>query len=392
MKMKRIKGFSLFEIILVMLVLSVAIVAIITHTGRKTQETAADQLGYRLFQYGLAVSDYARQNPEGFNPDNEPETMYGYEWLKNIENPETDKPFLGENFTLNIPPLRIRNVETDDDDENEERVIKTEFSINQTGQGNYELFVDLVELGVVTKPTTTTQRGEAGEMYVVDLSLAGAAANYASTYRNRDGAAVITYRLHEDFAIDPENAHIVGEPKSDVGIGEYWLLISGDNQMQGPVQFNEGVVADNRRISGVDSINFSDKPGTHEMLGVEKIIFSDDPNATQEILGVDTIGFVANNTTVPAFRGFRQTGEFTLSITNNDDWTRSRALSYGNNMLNTSNSICFLTAIQVPQNAATTCEVEPVGTVNTWTLSAERHSSSGTTIVCTARCLMFNWD
>ncbi len=347
------KGFTLFEIMLVMLVVGFGIVAMINYTGRKTQESAADQLGYRLFQYGIAVSDYARQNPDGYDPNNEPEVFYGYEWLQGKSNPETGEPFLGEDFSFDIRPLKILDVETDMDSANP-RILKTVLSIDQTGQGGYELVVDLIELGLVTRSATATQQEGGADEYVSDPSLAGAAATYASNYRGRDGQSVIEYQLDEDFADNPQKAHIIGEPKQDVGLSDYWLRTDGGNQMQGPIEFNSTVIPENRTITGVDSIGFTD-----------------------------------SSSNVQTLRGFRITSEVGWSTNQNVDYstTFTSALNFP---VHSGNSMCFIVTMQVPSESTDTCAIT-LSTSNEWYLSMQRTAKTNHDFICKARCIMFDW-
>ncbi len=357
MKNKKVLGFTLFEIMLVMLVVAFAIVAMITFTQRQTQETAAEQLGYRLFQYGMAVTDYARQNPDGYDFNNEPETFYGYEWLQEIDNPETGEPFLGDKFILNVNPLRIRDVDGD------ASPLRTELVIDDRGNGNFELVVDVIELGVVTKPVAAKQRSvdePEGTKYVPDPSLAGAAATYASNYRDRDGAAVIAYRLSDDFEENPLEAQIIGEPKGDINLSDYWLQTDGGNQMQGPIRFNTGVTPADRKLTGVDSIEFSDEPGD-----------------ASTISGVKEIDFDKDDLTINSMFSTIQTCEVRGNA--------SRLLvTWGeNSLVSNGNSVCFLAG--VTQGAACNLTVERAGNVYYW----HGHNSNGGTS-CHFACLVWN--
>jgi type II secretory pathway pseudopilin PulG len=352
----KLLGFSLFEVILVMLVIAVLVAAFITFKGRRAQEDAAERLGYRLYEYGMAVSEYVRLNPDGYSPDNEPEEIFGYEWLQETTNPQTNEPFLNKHFSLDFLQLRIANVEDGD------AVIKTVLNIDQTGQGDFDLVVDLIELGVVSIAVTAGERDEnapSGVIYRPDPSLAGRAAHYASNYRDDDGPAMIAYRLAGDFSDTPNELYIVGEPKLELSLAEHWLQTDGGNYMQGPIQFNRNLPETTRRIKGLNKLEFADAQG-------------------------DT------RTTV---RGFKVSGLSGMSHNENNDeqlfithYENGEAIE-----LTINDSLCFMARMQRPTGSTDNCVVRRSANDDRWELVMTRTSGTNDNFSCEVRCLMYDW-
>lgn len=258
------KGYTLFEILLVLMVISIITVSIITFVNRKTQQSSSEQLGYRLFQYGLAASEYARINPEHFEPKDDPIEFYGYEYLqitKNPENctdptdPDTCKPFLGKDFNLNISPLII-----DDVDAGHKAKIKTVYNVQQQSFGRHALEVEIIELGSVytSSKTVTDPDNGTSQQKTANLALARNAAHYASTYRDQAGSARIKYGTETMEA----DAHITGYPFNDVMSKDPWLLTTGENTMKGVIEFDNNTPAGKRQVKNVDEIQFDNGSGS----------------------------------------------------------------------------------------------------------------------------------
>lgn len=253
------RGFSLFEILLVLIVFMVAIVAVVQYMTREKEKSGAEDLGYRLFQYGLAVTDYARQNPDGFTPADEPIHVDGYAWLQNTINPETCadpndvstcKPFLGAEFSLDFPSIVVGDLANG-------QQLYTVFNVIEGGTSGVpdRLGVELIELGIVYKYAKTQGQGNARQQYEVDLSLASRAANFASEYRDQRGSAVITYTLSGY----EEDSHIIGVPSTGGPNVDYgYLLTSGQNEMNGPVRFSASTADDQRAVRNVGRVEFTE--------------------------------------------------------------------------------------------------------------------------------------
>jgi hypothetical protein len=349
---RKIKGVTLFEMLLVLLVIMVLVATFFTFSGRKTQGNAAEQLGFRLYQYGLAVTDYARINPDNYDANTELESIYGYEWLQEKTNPETGQPFLGASFSLDITPLKIAEIDPG------EPYMQTILSINALGQNEFEVLVDLIEVGMVSRPLPAGKRdpdAPSGTAYQADPALAAAAATYANNYRTDAGPAAITYKLAGDFK-EPEELLLIGEPRFDLGTSEYWLQTDGRNQMQGSIRFNPEIDAANRRVTGVDNIEFFD--------------------------GQDAI---------MKFRGFRLSELFVFETTQYRG--HGDPVVINGKSFYATDSICYLESMQTPPSSADNCRVTlvQVGGQHQWYLIASRTGASNNPLICNVRCVMFDW-
>lgn len=361
MNIRKTTGFTLFELMLLLLLASILVVTLITATQRKSQESAAEQLGFRLYQYGRAVTDYVRQNPDNFSfPDNEPSPFYGYEWLQEKTNPETGKSFLGPDFSLDIRPLKIEDV----DDEDSPLKTVLHFVLvddDDDDEDEYVLALDTVQLGRVMRPVAAKEREEddpqEGTIYRVDLSLAAAAAQYATEYRSREGAAALDYFLEGDLADDPAHAYIVGTAKPDFGISDYWLQTSGFNEMQGPVRFNTTITPMQRAISGLDALEFN----------------NDSEISVVRSIKVDHVAlFEARNS------GDAQSWEYVYSSSQN---------------IYMENSFCYLAGMGTVENSTSRCLVDPYPGGNApeeWRLAAYREKRTGNDVVCYMLCIRFD--
>jgi prepilin-type N-terminal cleavage/methylation domain-containing protein len=237
------RGFTLFEILLALFVLSALVVGGIEYAQRKKDEAAAEQLGLRLYQYGIAVADYARQHPQGLHASEE----YGVNWLKMTLNPEscvdpmhptadTCKPFLGPEFNLTLPYLVIETFPGAPDPQDAQ--IYTRLT---NPSGAKILTVELVQLGRVMR------KG-------VDLSLASRAVNFANNFTDQYGAG----RIHYTLSSLDQNGYIIGDsetPNPNVDYG--YLLTSGENSMKGSIQFSSTAISKN--LVGVETIEFANQ-------------------------------------------------------------------------------------------------------------------------------------
>jgi prepilin-type N-terminal cleavage/methylation domain-containing protein len=244
------RGFSLFEILLALLIMSMIVVGGIEYASRKNETSAAEQLGHRLYLYGLAVSDYARQNPQKLTVETE---FYGINWLKNEPNPEscthpddltTCKTFLGQDFNLQFQSIHLESFSDVEDPEDAQMFTRlTPHPAPSSG-----LKIDLVQLGRVLKYTKATND------YHADLSLATRAINAANHFNDPFlGSPQLTYKLS---SYDAEG-HIYSDGLSTgTGIDSAFLRLDGTNSMKASIRFAETAASNN--VEGVKTIQFVD--------------------------------------------------------------------------------------------------------------------------------------
>lgn len=272
------RGFSLFEILLALFIMSMIVVGGIQWSKRKHEEAAAQQLGLRLFQYGMAVSEYARQNPDGYTSNNlPPNNLYGINWLKAKTNPESCYPdnnhcqtFLGQDFNFNLSDLRVEPLYPGMDDTQ----IHVELEPPVTDKVG-PLNVKLIIVGKVLRFTTGTQP------YQVDISLDSRAVNFANQYNDQSGTAEITYTL----APLNENAQITGVPSTTApNIDTGYLRTDGSNEMDNSIRFSSTAL--NKKVEGVKELQFDDSE-TAKASGLQTLTFNN--NTTTEIGNLATI-------------------------------------------------------------------------------------------------------
>jgi prepilin-type N-terminal cleavage/methylation domain-containing protein len=373
------RGFSLFEIMLVLFVLSMIVMGGIQYSQSQQEKNAAQQLGQRLYQYGVAVSEYARLNPDKLLPgDHE---MYGIEWLKNKINPETcDTPdltdpdtcdtFLGQDFNLQLKNLYIAGMQGDEDAQDDQ--LYTEFE-----QINGELRIKLVELGTVyryakAKESTEEQTVE----YVVDLSLPGQAAMVANEHTYEYGSARLTYTVEKiNAGNDIDDIHVVGIPTTSLpNVDSGYLRTDGSNKMDGDLAFSSPATGKGLVLENGEKIN------RWVLEGVKDPKF----NPGDKTRGQPGDSDLANTTW----------GDFYISRKN--DGGKWVPLVANGRAYNTKNSFCFLTGFEeIGEGGA--CRVVPVGEKSTNHQDVQigdcimyiwKRGDTGTS-TCFARCLLF---
>lgn len=358
------RGFTLFELLLVLFVMSMIVIGGIQYAQMQREKNAAKQLGQRLYQYGIAVAEYARQNPDHFTV---PHEVYGIEWLKNRINPETcttpnlNDPntcemFLGKDYHLNFQFIKVANLQGDPDATDDQ--IYTKLSPNPTGG----LTVDIIELGTVYRPGRATS----GKAYEVDLSLPGQAATVANQYTQEFGHARITYSVEAyNPGSDINDIHIVGAPTTSIpNVDSGYLRTDGTNKMDGDIGFStagDGIVFQNGvKINSMTVAAMS--PDSFVLQGQ------------------------ADNSPAPT----NTFGDFYVSSVGSVD-KKYRYL----NGHNKNNSICFLTGTQNLLTDGDICRVMPVSQTNgnikqgDWVLYLQKEGGSHRS-ACYARCLVFN--
>jgi len=331
-----------------------------------------------LFQYGLAVTDYARQNPQGLDASNEPVEFYGYEWLQNIANPETCtdpddlntcKPFLGTDFSLRFGSIVLGDLAQDEQ-------LYTVFNVIDGGISGMpdRLELERIEVGPVYKYAKTKDDGADGrQAYEIDLSLSSRAANYASEYRDQKGSGVVTYALSSY----EEDGHIMGHPSTSGPNVDYgYLLTSGQNEMKGPVRFSDSTSIDQRKLTGVGHIEFSE--------GAAKTF-----KGFKHTGPKGRVGGVIPQTDVAAV----------ASRKGNNTKEAKQAVSTG---VNASEGFCFSAGYRINPHTDTAgdglntdyaCSIFREDN-NMWTVEAQILSSNaqkGDALTCYATCVKFNW-
>lgn len=358
------RGFTLFEILLVLFVMSMIVIGGIQYAQRQQEQAAAQQLGQRLYQYGIAASEYARQNPDKFTV---PHEVYGIEWLKTAVNPETCtnpndpqscKTFLGKDYDLNFSSIVIGTLQGDPDAMDDQ--IYTKLTPDSAGVLN----IELIELGTVYRYSKDAAK------YEVDLSLPGQAATAANEYTEQYGNARITYSVENFNAnTDINDIHIVGVPNTSTpNVDAGYLRTDGSNEMDGDLRFstrNHGVVFENgTKISQFEDRGLSDKsfnPADHR---------SEGENLTSDFAW----------------------GDFLVERTNSGkQW---RPLVRDGVAYNQQNSLCFLTGFEGSESGDV-CRVIPSAkasggvAIGDWVLFLKKTNGTGK-FACFARCLVFN--
>lgn len=251
--MRRFRGFSLFEVMLALIVMSLIVVGGIAWSKRKQQETSAEQLGHRLYLYGMAVTEYGRQNPDGYHSGKlPPANLYGFEWLKNTPNKEmcadinndaTCDMFLEQDFNFKFNAVVISSLIEGNDDAQVEVIYETPLS---TTPG--PLKVKEVRVG---KVYVFSQNGG---NYEVNISLDARATSVANHFHDQHGTAEITYKLS---SMD-KTALITGVPTTmGINVDAAYLRTDGANEMDNSIRFSN--TATMRDIEQVGTINFKNQ-------------------------------------------------------------------------------------------------------------------------------------
>lgn len=351
------RGFSLFEILLALLIMSMIIVGGIEYASRKNETSAAELLGHRLYLYGLAVSDYARQNPQKLNAETE---FYGINWLKNEPNPEnctnpdditTCKPFLGPDFNLNFQAITIENFPDATDPEDAQIYTR----LSPLAPPSTSLQVNLVQLGRVLKYTKATNQ------YAVDTSLSTRAINHANNFNDPLlGSPQLTYKLS---SFDTEGYILSEGYSAGTGIDTAFLRLDGSNSMKASIRFDQS--APTKNIEGVGNINFDTTS-----------------NTSGKITDTGSINFKQGNVTVKTLRSVRPT-----TPANDGDPLQDQGT-----ILTPSNSSCSLAYMETRTGAAgekQSCNVK-LNSTNQWTMERKKTVTQSKPD-CTAACIVWGF-
>lgn len=182
---------------LVGLAIVVAIILLLIFmTPEEREDKAAETLGQKLFAYGCAAVQYAKDNPRNFEPEDERLAFYGTSWLQ----PE----YLPADFNFKVNGFTIKDVEPG------KGPVKVVLNIREAGLGHYFLEVELIEFGEIY----------AGKN--IDMQAALRATRYANNFRKQGEPSNIYYRLAIETVDGKEAKHIIGVdrnfPNTKVGI------------------------------------------------------------------------------------------------------------------------------------------------------------------------------
>jgi prepilin-type N-terminal cleavage/methylation domain-containing protein len=348
------RGFSLFEILLALLIMSMIVVGGIEYASRKNETSAAEQLGHRLYLYGLAVSDYARQNPKKLAEETE---FYGVNWLKNEPNPEncttpgdlsTCKPFLGQDFNLKFQAIALEVFPDSTDPEDAQIYTR----LSPLAPPSTSLQVNLVQLGRVLKYTKATNQ------YAVDTSLSTRAINHANNFNDPLlGSPQLTYKLS---SFDTEGYILSEGYSAGTGIDTAFLRLDGSNSMKASIRFDS--LAATKNIEGLNEINF-------------------DTQGAGSIKNVGSINFVAANTKMINLR---------LVFPTQED---NELKDYSGRILTQNDSYCAISHFKVKTQAAGNrqkCLVN-LNTDGEWEIIRQGQGTGSDKPECSASCLIWGF-
>jgi prepilin-type N-terminal cleavage/methylation domain-containing protein len=306
MKLLR-SGFSLMEMLMVLLVIALLSMSFFAFQQRGMEVDKAEDLGYRLFEYGQALGDYLRS--EGKNYPHKPEepiqlVYEGYAWLQEKLDSEGN-PYLDKDFSLVVDPLFVENIP------GQQTPLLTEISVfHDPATNTYHLQLDLVTVGPVYSRNDYTTDEEGVRTRVQDVSLIARAVNYANEYRDTiKGSGIIKYKHVEINAQNPPaepppgteppppappaftSPTIIQGTITDTSLwNDAWLLRSGENTMQGPINFDGSATGIDNSINNLGKIVFGAAGGTTMDANTLKFV---SPGA---ISNLQTLTFAAGGT------------------------------------------------------------------------------------------------
>ncbi|MFI4956238.1 MAG: type II secretion system protein [Gammaproteobacteria bacterium] len=393
----RRQGFSLMEMLMVLLVIALITLSFFTLKQSHMEVDKAEDLGYRLFEYGQALGQYLRTEGKGY-PATGPDVMAfeGYEWLK-------EKGYLNKEFSLAVEPLFIENVP------GKTTPLYTEVLIvdSPTQPGTYDLMLDMVEVGPVYSRNDVKTDEAGNRTYVQDVSLIARAVNYANEYRDTiKGSGVIHYRRVEIGNEQPPAEPPPGEPPppafatpsiiqgtmTDQSMwNDAWLLRSGNNTMQGPITFETAAPQDSA-IKELDKISFK-SGGSAGIDDLKVINFSTAGEANGSITGIGSIDF--STAGVGAITGLKKIsfvgGDF-AGITGVESFTKNFGSSgeyekkYQVTNHSIHNSMCFITEMH-----ASWCIVERITNTDNGQSPGDidKYGFKGQNGECTVQCFRY---
>lgn len=300
-QIKRYRGVTLIEMMLVLFIMSLIAVSVIQYANRQRDEAASKVLGEKLYIYGQAVRAYLLDNQaairgtpqgdlSGESPSGEKYTFTGVSWLQNPPkgtanpNPELNaNPYLEDTFSFNtgMHPLFVGPVVGVSDDE-----VITTVEFRTAGDNTSPLFVTVTIPGLY-------RDAKGVPVPMPDLSVR--AADFANKfYSSIAGGSAFLYKYgvptEANYPLptdgDYTKAFIVGELR-DIAEQEDYLRVDGQNYMKQSIVLAEPT--DDAPFAAPTDV------GARNIMGVERIYF----DSTQEgvptgITNIDAILF--NNT------------------------------------------------------------------------------------------------
>lgn len=399
----RRRGFSLIELLLVLFVLALITMSYFALQQRNMEVDKAQDLGYRLFEYGQALGDYIRTEGKKYPATGPGVEVYdGYQWL-------VDKGYLSKDFSLVVEPLYIEPIPaTSPDQPSPEEQMRTSIFVKEsaTYPGEYELALDVITIGPVYARSDVTYDEEGVSTVTQDLSLISRAVNYANEYRdNIKGSGLILYSRVEAPNGDNTVSIIEGRTVDQNLWNDAWLLRSGANTMQGPIKFQTSEPNDSKieelsnirfaqsgwgAINDVQVINFT---GAATLSMPLSINFADNGAISNiqalnfassgTIQGIASIEFLDTATDKRSvFTGIRN---ITVTAMYKGDRTQDLGIPIANHF-------CALSRTHVPENGGG-CEIYRGTSTypNTYVIDVQKgkNANDGNGVECKATCFEF---
>lgn len=277
----RIKGITLFEMILVLMIISMIVVAGIRYADKQRDIAVADKFAYKLFQYGTGARDWANENRQvvraGAYTEAAPLEYEGVQWLKDAGANEIGEPFLPSDFTFNqgLQPLRLENAGGAVGD----ATLVTRFWLQDPANTQGSPVEMSITVGSLYDPNVGVDDNGKSLPSEIKPEITGLAAEKVNEMMDPlRGASPFEFDLDltGDFAL-------TGETRGSTAITEKYLRIDGENYMTDNLDFIDEDVHGN-----------STDPEGYGIRYVEQIEFDNDTATTMTHL--DSLEFDATNT------------------------------------------------------------------------------------------------
>lgn len=360
------------EMLLALLIVALMTMSYFMLQQRNTEIDTAQDLGYRLFEYGQALGEYIRTEGQDYPADSPGIVTYdGYAWLQ-------EKGYLSPDFSLVVEPLYVEAIP----DSSPAAQIRTEINVqeNLNELGRYDLVLNNILVGPVYSRNDSVFDEEGKATVHQDISLIARAVNYANEYRDTlKGSGIIQYSRVESTANEQTLSLIQGHLVDQNMWNDAWLLRSGANTMQGPIKF-ETSAANDSAIQNITQLAFKENETTM-ITNLKEMQFVDNGAITFKSNGlireVESIDF----NSAPLFRGIVTT--FLTTTYEGEQGHHPIDLKYS-----TTQFFCAVGLTRFPSNGGS-CTVYPYK--GTFWLDIERGpDGNGSGIKCAAVCFQYN--
>lgn len=276
-------GVTLFEMLLLLFLLSLAVVAGIRYANQQQEESVAEKLAIKMFEYSAGVKEWLNQHENDIRAasctdtgSSDPCYFEGVEWLQSAGVNERGEAYLSPDFSFGtgLAPLALMNQSGQSGDD----IIETRFFLAQPANPNSEIKVTIALGALYDLTPGVDSKGNTLPPEILPEVTADAAKLASDMVDPLRGVSPFVFDV--DFDPGPTQFEILGTMQDVSKTTEKYLRIDGENYM-----------TDNLDFQDQDIHGGSTDPEGHGIRYIENIQFDDD--VVTKVTNIDEFGFDA---------------------------------------------------------------------------------------------------